>query len=334
MIKKELKKIKFLKACYHSIRKSLDAQWILYLKVITYHALRFARYSGTFHSSYIKDRAYLTWLYHVIEKGLAMPNMRLGFGHDRLLELVDMILSFENKYQRNGVVLDAVSVVLEYKRIHDENHYPLPEDIMKAISVIVKKYPGSNPLYQKEMTREDYYKELNQPFPMFAASRHSVRNFAGHISMEQIICAINIAKQCPSACNRQPARVHVVTERELIDKCLSMQSGNRGFGQLSDKLLIVTGDIRTLMGSQEFMDLGVNVGIFMMNLSYGLHYNKVAHCILNWYATPKGDKKLRRLLNISDYETIFAYIVCGDVPERFKLVMSPRLDVKEFYTVH
>lgn len=334
MIREQLKKIKFLKSCYHSFRRSLNAQWILYLKVITYHALRFARYSGTFHSSYIKDRAYLTWLYHVIEKGLAMPNMRLGFGHDRLLELVDKILSYEARYQRDDVVLDAVSVVLEYERIHGEKHYPLPDDIRNAISVIEKEYPDSKPLYQKEMTKEDYYKELDQPFPAFAASRHSVRNFAGDISKDQIISAINIAKQCPSACNRQPARVHIVTEREMIDKCLSMQSGNRGFGHLCDKLLIITGDIRTLMGSQEFMDLGVNVGIFMMSLSYGLHYNKVAHCILNWYATPNVDKKLRKLLDISDYETIFAYIVCGDVPEKFKLVMSPRLDVKEFYTVH
>ena len=88
------------------------------------------------------------------------------------------------------------------------------------------------------------------------------------------------------------------------------------------------------MGSQEFFDLNTNVGIFIMNLSYCLHYNKVAHCILNWYVYPENDVRLRNLVGLPNSETIVAFIVCGDVPEAFKVVRSPRVDAKQIYTIH
>lgn len=126
----------------------------------------------------------------------------------------------------------------------------------------------------------------------------------------------------------------MVVDKNLIAQCLSLQNGNRGFGNLVNKLLVVTGDLSSVLGAQEFFDLNTNVGIFIMNLSYALHYNKVAHCILNWYVLPKEDKKLRKLLQIPDEESVVCFIACGDLPERFKIVSSPRITAKDIYTIH
>lgn len=139
-------------------------------------------------------------------------------------------------------------------------------------------------------TPAGYYACINSNFKDFSASRHSIRDFAGEIPVARIVDAIDIAKNAPSACNRQPSRVHVVVDKNLIAQCLSLQNGNRGFGNLVNKLLVITGDLSSVLGAQEFFDLNTNVGIFIMNLSYALHYNKVAHCILNWYVLPKEDK--------------------------------------------
>ena len=113
-----------------------------------------------------------------------------------------------------------------------------------------------------------------------------------------------------------------------------MQNGNRGFGYLADKLLVVTGDLSTVLGAQEFFDLNTNVGIFIMNLSYALHYHKVAHCILNWYVLPKADKKLRQILELPENETVICFIVCGSLPKEFKIVSSPRITAEDIYMLH
>lgn len=143
-----------------------------------------------------------------------------------------------------------------------------------------------------------------------------------------------MAQTAPSACNRQPTRVHIIENKELIKQCLSLQNGNRGFGNLADKLLIVTGNLQTVLGSQEYFDLNTNVGIFIMNLSYSLHYYEIAHCILNWYALPKTDKNLRKIVEIPEEETVVSFIVCGKAPKEFKIAESPRVPVDEIIKIH
>lgn len=109
------------------------------------------------------------------------------------------------------------------------------------------------------------------------------------------------------------------------------KSGLRKFGKQAAGC---NGGSLFCFGCSGVFDLNTNVGIFIMNLSYALHYNKVAHCILNWYVLPKEDKKLRKLLQIPDEESVVCFIACGDLPERFKIVSSPRITAKDIYTIH
>lgn len=337
MIKEFVKKIPYAKRIYTILRRfhsnSLSTETIEDV-VFNYHRLRFKKYSGAFNDSEIKDISYLTWLYHFIEKGLAMPGMRLGFGHDKILELCEKIKSYEIKYGDCKQLIDAVSVVLEYKRVHEELNYKFENDILLALNEIELQFPNVLPLEQKLWTKEDYFNIDNLRFPEFALSRHSVRNFEGRVDENLLIKSIEMAKSAPSACNRQPTRVHIVANKDLVISCLKLQNGNRGFGHLSDKLLVITGDLQTCLGAQEFFDLNTNVGIFIMNLVYSLHYNKIAHCVLNWYAMPEEDQKLRKLLKIPDNENIVALIVCGNLPDKFKIVSSPRIEARQIYTIH
>lgn len=183
------------------------------------------------------------------------------------------------------------------------------------------------------MTRERYWANLDAPFETFSASRHSVRHFAGTISVDQIRNAVALANNAPSACNRQYTRVHCVSDRSVIQKCLALQNGNRGFGHLADKLLILTADLRAVWGAER-NDIFTNAGIYLMNLCYALHKNKVAHCMLNWSVVPGKDKALRKLIDMDDAETVVVFIACGDVPEEFKLATSPRKSVEQVLKIH
>lgn len=293
---------------------------------------RFVKYCGHKESreALLSD---IIMTYHVLEKGLTMPEMRLGFGKENLLGLIEKLNKYADLYGSNDEQFRyGVSVIAEYKKTHEGLGFLLDSNVITSMNKLLERFNVS-PSQQIETTREKFYASLSAPFPEFSASRHSVRNFSGSISIEQIKNAVAIASNAPSACNRQPCKIHLVSEKLLIEKCLAFQNGNRGFGNLTDKLLIITADIRASFESEP-LDVRTNAGIFIMNVCYALHANKVAHCLLNWFVSPSKDKSLRSLLNLHPAETIVVFIACGDVPEEFKLAGSPKKSVDEILVCH
>lgn len=278
---------------------------------------------------------------HVLEKGLTMPDRRLGFGRENLLALIDDLHAYiKPPADVNCMITDILSAISEYRAIHDSSGYRLDAPLKQAIDHILSVACGSGET-QIEITKEEYFSQTGASFDVFSRSRHSCRTFSGEIPLETIKNAIALANHAPSACNRQPCRVHVVANKEMLHACLALQNGNRGFGHLADKLLVLTVDLRTVWLSER-NDLFTNGGIYLMNLCYALHYYHVAHCILNWspqieespHTYTPNDVKIRQLLKLNPAECIAAIILCGDVPETFKLARSQRLGVDDVVVVH
>ena len=328
-----LKNVPGLKSAYLLACRVFLNRWRM-RKIFRYDQGRFLKHSSNSRSLTEEGAlAAIIMTYHVVEKGLTMPDMRLGFGREMILGLVASLNEFADKYGTNAPqFIEAVRVIAEYKKIHDEAKFELDSERSRAISALLERVPVE-PSHQIEMTRERYWAELESPFETFSASRHSVRHFSGTISEEQIRNAVALANNAPSACNRQYVRVHCVSDLKKIRECLALQNGNRGFGHLADKLLILTVDLRAVWGAER-NDIFTNAGIYLMNLCYALHKNKVAHCMLNWSVSPEKDRALRKLIDIEDAESVVVFIACGDVPEKFKLASSPRKSVEDVLKIH
>ena len=145
--------------------------------------------------------------------------------------------------------------------------------------------------------------------------------------IERIRSAVHLALNTPSACNRQHCRVYCITQQDTINKALEIQKGSRGFGHLANKLLVVTSNLEDVLWIGERNDAFINGGLFLMNLCYALHYEKIAHCILNWSRTPEEDMALRTLIPLMDSETVSALLTCGEVPDEFEIASSPRKNI-------
>jgi hypothetical protein len=75
--------------------------------------------------------------YHVVEKGITMPGRRLGFGKELIIQLIDKCLLFIELYGKKHEQLRyAISIIAEYKNIHDRENFVLDHDISNAL----KKY--------------------------------------------------------------------------------------------------------------------------------------------------------------------------------------------------
>ena len=300
-------------------------------RAFRYDRLQFMANAGALHLDRMAAaRAEIVMGYHVLEKGLTMPRRRIGFGKGAVVHLVNLVASFEDRFGTDDPqVRHAVGVLRAYRELHRESPDPMPR-----LDAFLAAHPDIPAAPEPHVAREAFFAAKDAPFPQFAASRHVCRHFAGPVPRGTIAAAVEIALTAPSACNRQPARVHVVDDPELRDRLFAAQGGTRGFGADADKVLVVTADLSTVRWGWERHDCYVNGGIFVMNLCYALHYLGVAHCILHWSVSPEVDRAAHAFLGIPANEAIVQVIACGLPPAEFDVAASPRLALSEVLTWH
>ncbi len=267
--------------------------------------------------------------YHAVEKGLIMPEFRLGFGKDRVISLCNNCRHYIKFYGIDDVQLKhAVSVIYEYLKVHEDGGFMLEHSVLKSIQQLKSDIQGIGLSEQIETTKTNYFSKVDDNFFKFSNSRSSVRNYTEEeLSIDKLEQSLLLARNTPSACNRQSARTYIFTNKELMGRILEVQGGNRGFGHLANKLIIITADHNLYAGVGERNQAFIDGGMYAMNLLYALHFNKVAACILNCSNTPEKDLALRKLTGIKDSEVFIAMVSCGIPPDKFKIASSKRYDL-------
>lgn len=274
--------------------------------------------------------------YHVIEKGLTMPEFRPGFGLEKLRSLINHCTLFSSRQccdEISSQFSHALKVITEYKKVHELLRYTLDKELLLSIDLLLSKFSNTFSSSQLFMKKDEYFKYKESSFLQFSQSRHSVRNFEGSIDISRYKKAICLAQDAPSACNRQPSRVYLIQSKDIISKVLSLQSGNRGFGYLADKLIILSAEIGGYLHVYERNTAYIDGGIYAMNLLYALHFYEIGACALNWSSTIENDIKLRKICKINESETIILLIACGNVPDQFKLALSHRNPYAEILNI-
>lgn len=307
-------------------------------KAFAYDLKRYLAHSGAFdQTTRCARRAELIMAYHVIEKGLTMPSRRLGFGSWQLLRLIELSENYIRDFGNDDAqCTHAIAVVRAYEHLHMEASWDESIDprFWEKVHAFCASHLDVSPAMEPHITKEQLFSARMSPFPSFAMSRRTVRHFNGPVADATIRDAVRLAMSAPSACNRQHVRVHCASNARLRDGLMGLQSGCRGFGNDVDKFLVLTADMGSERWWAERHDPWVNAGIFLMNLSYSLHWHKVAHCILNWSVDPKRDMALRKLLSIPLEEEIVAIVACGAPADEIEVAASPRLALEDILVMH
>lgn len=311
----------------YSIRHGLKSAYKNDLK-------RYSKYSDTYKSnSSPKLIGRIIRECHVIEKGLTMPDPRLGFGRELLISLSKNCIIYFKKYGNNEQLSHALGVILEYELFHKQHSFELDKELLIYINEIRKNYKVT-PSEQRSMTKNNYFKNTDQNFIKFAQSRSSIRNYSPeNISVEKIILALDLARNTPSACNRQCWRTYLFSNKEKMNEILKLQGGNRGFGHLANKIIVITSEIGAFTSAGERNAAFIDGGMYAMNLLYGLHFYKIAACILNCSFNVQKDSEMRMICSIKESEVFIAMILCGIPPDRFKIAASLRYPVDRTNTV-
>lgn len=267
--------------------------------------------------------------YHALEKGLTMPNIRYGFAKNRISPMIKLCNEYSLKYSvSHPQFKNAIGVLIEYLKVHEKNNIKLDEEIIEGIKDLQNLYPDIKSTHQIEKNKHNYFGQSSSNFVDFSNSRHSLRHYSNeNIDIELIKKAIDLTKNTPSVCNRQAVYCYVFTEKEQIAEILKVQGGNRGFGHLTNKLIVVTSDLNVLWGEGERYQAFIDGGLVAMNLLYSLHYHKIGACILNCSNSVNKDKRMRKVTNIDDSHSFIAMISCGYLPDDFKIAASKKNNI-------
>lgn len=270
---------------------------------------------------------------HVLEKGLTMPSRRNGFGYERVRDVMNLcklcITQYGEDHDEIQITLDALA---EYHYIHKSSNFALPDDIETGIIDIIRYRKRKDDICSLHFNNELYFKKYAS-FEEFAKSRHTCRHFINKtIDVEILKHCVSIAQTAPSACNRQSVKVYAVSSEKNKKIVLSLQNGNRGFGEYADQILLITSDQRC-WDMKYRSSAYIDAGIMTMNLLYALHENNIAACTLNAHLSPKQIMKLHKDLDIPVYEIPVVFIAIGYAPNDFFVARSRRVRLSDVFEI-
>lgn len=267
--------------------------------------------------------ACITRLYHTIEKGLAFSDFRPGFGKANLEKLLGHMEAYAAKYDIEAFFYrTALSCLHAYVEKNKAYNYEDPE-LEKRISGL----PGTpnscggvtevRPISKEELNAMDY--------DSFVKSRHSIRHFSKKpVDLERIKKAINLAQHTPSACNRQGWKARIITDKEVLEKLLDNQNGNRGFREEIGQLIVVTCDLRYFNQERELHQVFIDGGMYAQSIIQALHSEGFAMIPLSASLWEQQETEVRRILKLEDAEMLIIFIGVGNYPETCMTTRSER----------
>ena len=270
-------------------------------------------------------------LSHRLEKGMVNQNPRMGWGEDKAERLYELMIHL-NDSQPDELFgyKTALGVLISY--IEEKKRHNDYSDRIKKIDMNLKSINntrgsvGGVEYYNRSELIIDYNerkKIINS-----ILSRHSIRDFSSDsINYSDLFAAIDLANHCPSACNRQPYHVYVISgaEREKLDTSKVIRA---------DKYLIITGRI-SAFSIEEYNDWLVSASIFAGYLSLCLHIYNIANCPIRMDLLERAQvyKNIRDYCRIPETEQIILEFAIGNYRDSCCVPKSNRMNAELLCTI-
>ena len=270
--------------------------------------------------------AELVFQYHKLEKGLVMPGKKRMFGINpakETMRLLDNWQSIDREQISDPIFLAGIGTLQCYIAYLKTHNLDIDDQITSEAEHFLTRHSDQRNNYPTPSKRQEYYNP--QEFKTLTLARRSVRAFIDKpVPKEIIIQSYEAAQQSPSACNRQPCSVKIISDPDLKREVLGYQNGNAGFGQLMDSVAIITSNEKYFFGGIERHQPYVDGGLFSMSFILGLQSHGVSTCCLNWCVRPENDKAVHKLLNLEKSERIIMYLAIGYAPADLDVATSTR----------
>lgn len=233
---------------------------------------------------------------HRIEKGLNRPDRRSKFGSEPFDSVYNEFKKIKNleKIDKNEIawMIEVLTAYQPYSSITDH-----VSEILDVLKKTEKKYYTRN--------YATFLEEL-------IVKRRSTRYFIDkEIDLKLICNTIEVAKEAPTACNRQPYSIHLINNKLIKEKIVNMAPGTAGFGDDIPLLAVVVGHASSFRFSRDRHLINFDSGLFVSQTILLLEEKGLNTCICNWTPDLKIDNAAIKLLGLDKSKTIMCLLAIG-----------------------
>lgn len=288
--------------------------------------------------NYWKISSELIFQYHKLEKGLCLPPPLRFFGLDPARATIRLMKEWREAGLdvTHPIYRAALDILMAY-RARLQVTPPsgvIAAELYPALDRVLQDYDAESAV-TTPISPAEIPPQAAQILHALAEGRRSVRAFTGEpVDFRVVERAARIAQLSPSACNRQPWRVHFFEDRARIDALLRLQNGNSGFGQTIPLLAVLTADCSSFFGMIERIEPILDAGLFLSPFLLGLQANGLSSCCLNWCVTPDRDARAHEIGNIPDNHQIMTFLAIGKAVAGVQVPRSHRRPLQDCLIRH
>lgn len=253
---------------------------------------------------------------HRLEKGLLMRPRRDLFGLDYIESTMACYLAIACDAQRwleyqPEELTWAYEVLKEYFEV-TATHRKVDRlrDQFRALPVPLKERLGKYVPYLRDLSRPPTvsYDQLAQ----LSLRRRSVRWFlqerVPRVLIEQ---AMAVARQSPSACNRQPFVFRVFDDPDMAKKIGAIPGGTAGFSHNFPAVAVVIGQLRNYADERDRHVIYIDGALASMSFVYALETLGLGSCCINWPDIEAAEREMAKALRLEPDERPIMLIAFG-----------------------
>ena len=251
---------------------------------------------------------------HAIDKGLQLPECRIGFGRDKIRCMIRMMTLLRRFPGRCRTVANSVAILRRYQQ-------KLESDIAGASTggaehASLEQWAAELSTALAEFGDLDCSEVVEPSYPELSPTyfrRRSVRRWiARPVEQEKLRLLVEAAVWSPSSCNRQPHKFLFVRDPARKTQLVSAATGGSGFAERAPVICVLLNDVRAYTSPCERHLAYIDTSLAAANLVLAAHELGLGTVWLNW-ALPdvRVENPLRKTLRIPPWYAIIALVALG-----------------------
>ncbi|MBX0301728.1 nitroreductase family protein [Cryobacterium sp. 1639] len=145
-----------------------------------------------------------------------------------------------------------------------------------------------------------------------AERRKSVRWFLpDDVPRDVIDRAMLVARESPSACNRQPFTFRVFDDPAMVKAVAAIPMGTAGYAQNLKGIVVIVGELSAFIDERDRHLIYTDGCLAAMSFILGLEAQGVASVCINWPDIVERDRRMASLLNLESHQRVVMLVGYG-----------------------
>lgn len=270
---------------------------------------------------------------HRLEKGLIMRPRRNVFARDYITETIEFYEEAARQCLSAPDTMDpaemewAHDVLTEFFRVADG-----PDDTIRAARerFTVAAHDGEDTgkiPHPKQQLSDVSYDSLEQ----LVTQRRSVRWFEQRpVERELIDKALLLARQAPTACNREPYEFRIFDDPKLAKDVASIPFGTAGYSENVPAIAVVVGKLESYFSPRDRHAIYVDSSLASMQFMLALETLGLSSTVINWPDFEPLEAKMQRRLGLATSDRVVMLIAFGYADPEGQVPYSAKKELATF----